>query len=136
MLGKDLTLEDFKWDFPQKCYGTCETMEYVTKNKRSEKRFFGSWEEFTNVLGSKFGHGAYIPKVNQCTLPCLVYNTDTETGKTCMIHPEAYLAFASKTVRGGISSNDCGVCNGPKWSECWPTNYPRKMFTSEHGVDF
>ena len=117
--GRNLTVEEFKWIFPQKCFGTCKTFE--VRGKREPN--LAHW------LGFENGYWKYEKK-NDCTLPCMSYS-GSESAKECLINggeKNPHLAFA-------IGHNECEGCKKAKWSECWPTNPPGKMFTSKHGTN-
>ena len=118
--GRNFTVEDFKWDFPPKCFGTCETQEFRGKREPID---------FLHALGITNGY-IYGSKMNQCTLPCMSYS-GSKSPKECLINgaeKNAYLAFK-------MGGNECEGCEKAKWSECWPTNRPGKMFTSKHGTN-
>ena len=92
MRGRNLTVEDFKCDFPPKRFGTCQTLKV-----RGKRVPF----DILDVLGLEKGY-IHRSKEYQCTLPCMNYSR-AKSAKECLINggeKNPYLAFA-------IGYNEC-----------------------------
>ena len=105
--GSFLTINDFKWDLPQRCYGRC---------KRGEATVLKQDLKYECRKGHRLHESEF-----KCDLPCYEYGTGS---------PEC-------TIRGGYvdpdgifdrdqNCHDCDHCNPANWNYCMNIQKPRR----------